>query len=109
MLECLLEEYKTLSCVCGYHEYQRVWTAAVGEELCCKRETRQNPRDPYAVVVKKDGISQLAIYHKDVFIIFNERWKIFMCLIFTVWVNHETFLPSKLLQTMVHHFVQCEV
>ena len=24
-----------------------------------------------------------------------------MCLIFTVWLNRETFLPSKLLQTTV--------
>ena len=46
-----------LSCVCGYHEYQRVWMAAVGEELCCKRETR-------AVVVKKDGITVGHLPHK---------------------------------------------
>ena len=38
---------------------------------------------------------------KDVFITFNESWIIFMCLIFAVWLNHETFLPSKLLQTTV--------
>ena len=36
---------------------------------------------------------------KDVFIIF--LWKIFMYLIFTVWLNRETFLPSKLLQTTI--------
>ena len=29
---------------------------AVGEELRCKREKPQNPTDPYAVVVKEDGI-----------------------------------------------------
>ena len=52
-----MEEYETLSCVHGFHEYQRVWTVAVGEELCCKKETPRNPRDPYAVVVKKDGIT----------------------------------------------------
>ena len=28
--------------------------------------------------------------------------KKFMCLIFAVWLNHETFLPSKILQPMVH-------
>ena len=52
-----------LSCVCGYHEYQRVWMVrsgwrpAVGEELRCERERPQNPADPYAVVVKEDGIT----------------------------------------------------
>ena len=46
-----------LSCVRGYHEYQRVWMAAVGKELWCERERPLNPRDPYAVVVKKDGIT----------------------------------------------------
>ena len=54
-----------LSCVHGYHEYQRVcqsgWRArrmtAVGEELWCERERPQNPMDPYAVVVKKDDIT----------------------------------------------------
>ena len=30
---------------------------AVGEELQCERERHQNPVDPYAVVVKKDGIT----------------------------------------------------
>ena len=56
-----------LSCVCGYHEYQRVlmarlgWrpssVAAVGEELWCERERLQNPTDPCAVVVKKNSIT----------------------------------------------------
>ena len=63
----IMEEYETLSCVCGYHEYQRVWMARsgwrpnlmveVGEELRCERERPRNPMDPYAVVVKKDGIT----------------------------------------------------
>ena len=35
----------------------RVWTVAVGEELCYERETPHNPTDLYAVVVKKDGIT----------------------------------------------------
>ena len=52
-----MKEYETLSCVRGYHEYQRVWTVAVGKELYFKREMRQNPRYPYAIVVKKDGIT----------------------------------------------------
>ncbi len=32
----------------GCHTYQIVWTAVVGEELPCQRET-VNPRDPFAV------------------------------------------------------------
>ena len=31
--------------------------ATVEEELRCERERPQNPTDPYAVVVKKDGIT----------------------------------------------------
>ena len=52
---------------CGYHEYQRVWMAhsgwqpssmaAVGEVLRCERERPRNPMDPYAAVVKKEGIT----------------------------------------------------
>ncbi len=37
----------------GYHTYQRVCTAVVGEELPCQRET-VNPRDLFAVAVLKD-------------------------------------------------------
>ena len=61
-----MEEYKTLICVRGYHEYQRVWTAAVGEEfpVLFKRETRQNPRYLYAIVVKKDDITVGHLPHK---------------------------------------------
>ena len=44
------------SSVRGYHEYQRIWTATVGEELQCEKERPRNPRDLYAVVVKKDDI-----------------------------------------------------
>ena len=39
-----------LSCVCGYHEYQRIWMVAVGEELWYERKRPRNPKDPYAVV-----------------------------------------------------------
>ena len=30
---------------------------AVGEEFQCERERSRNPTNPYAVVVKKDGIT----------------------------------------------------
>ena len=55
-----MEEYETLSGVCGYHEYQRVWMVCLewwqcrGKELQCERERLQNPTDPYA---EKDGIT----------------------------------------------------
>ena len=39
----------------GYHVYQAIWVAAVGEELACEREPT-NISDRYAVAVVKDGI-----------------------------------------------------
>ena len=57
----IMEEYKTLSCVHGYHEYQM---AVVEKEFWCERERPRNPRDPYAVVVKKDGIHSAIAYSK---------------------------------------------
>lgn len=47
-------EVSKRSVVRGYHVYKDVWTAAIGEELVCKRE-RGNSHDIYAVAVKKDG------------------------------------------------------
>ncbi len=41
--------------VMGYHTDQSVWTAVVGEELPCQRET-VNPRDPFVVAVLKDEV-----------------------------------------------------
>ena len=40
------------SCVKGYHIYQELWEAVIGEELQCQRE-RDNPADIYAVAVRK--------------------------------------------------------
>jgi len=42
-------EFKTDSFVHGYHV---CWTPVIGEQLVCERE-EGNPRDRYAVVVKK--------------------------------------------------------
>jgi len=42
-------EFETDSFVCGYHV---CWTVVIGEQLVCEREER-NPRDRYAVAVKK--------------------------------------------------------
>ena len=38
----------------GYHEYQSIWQARVGENLTCIREP-SNVRDPYAVAVTKSS------------------------------------------------------
>ena len=38
------------SCICGYHVYNDIWTATVGEELECAREVG-NAKDRYAVSV----------------------------------------------------------
>ena len=37
----------------GYHVYKDIWTAAVGEELTCRRE-KFNAADPFAVAVVKE-------------------------------------------------------
>ena len=50
-----MEMYERACCVRGYHVYQHVWSAAVGQVLSCEREPT-NSRDRYAVVVKKDGV-----------------------------------------------------
>ena len=34
----IIEEYETFTCVCGCHEYQRVWKAAVGKNFASKRK-----------------------------------------------------------------------
>ena len=50
----IMEELSRLSCVRGYHVYQDVWDAAIGEILTCEREP-SNSQDRYAVAVKKEG------------------------------------------------------
>ena len=47
-----MEETEKDCCIRGYHVYKDIWEAAVGESLTCERETN-NPRDRYAVAVKK--------------------------------------------------------
>lgn len=42
------------SMVRGYHEYQSVWDAPIGETLLCEREVG-NIHDTFAVAIKKDG------------------------------------------------------
>ena len=42
--------------VCGYHIYQDIWTAVVGEQLQCLRE-EDNAEDRYAIAVTIDGVT----------------------------------------------------
>jgi len=44
-------EFKTDSFVCGYHVY---WMLVIREKLVCERE-EGNPRDRYAVAIKKSN------------------------------------------------------
>ena len=46
----------------GYHEYQSIWEAEVGENLTCIREPG-NVRDPYAVAVTKVTESSTIVAH----------------------------------------------
>ncbi len=48
-----METFEKETCVRGYHAYEAIWGAAVGEELECRRE-RSNRVDRYAVAVVKD-------------------------------------------------------
>jgi len=47
-------EMRIHSCIRGYHVYNAIWTASVGEELPCRREVT-NAIDQYAVAVVKDS------------------------------------------------------
>lgn len=59
----MAEAWAGVSCVRGYHVYQDVWTAAIGEELVCQLE-RGNAHDIYAVAVKRDNVVVGHLAHK---------------------------------------------
>ena len=48
--------YAFKSMVRGYHVYQEMWVADVGEELSCVKET-ENHRDPFSVAVVRFGVT----------------------------------------------------
>ena len=50
-----MEVFECDSCVRGYHEYSRTWTANMGEILPCVVEAN-NPKNRYAVSITKAGI-----------------------------------------------------
>ena len=49
-----MTEWEVDSCVHGYHVYEAIWAAALGEQIGCVREPL-NAMDRYAVALKKDG------------------------------------------------------
>ena len=51
----LIISHEEDSCICGYHLYQSIWTAVVGESLVCEKEPL-NSSDRYAVAVLKDDV-----------------------------------------------------
>ena len=52
----MAEEFKTDSSVRSYHAYQGNWTPIIDEQLNCEREREdENPRDRYAVAIKRSG------------------------------------------------------
>ena len=53
----------------GYHEYQSIWEAEVGENLTCIREPG-NVRDPYAVAVTKPESSTIVGHVPGRFVLF---------------------------------------
>ena len=71
--------------ICGYHEYQSIWEAEVGENLMCIREPG-NVRDPYAVAVTKPESST---------IVGHVPRKIYVC----------SFFENGLLTLQIVHFL----
>ena len=53
----LLVNFETPSYIKGYHEYQKIWTPFLQEELCGEMEPA-NPVDKYAVAVKKNNVAE---------------------------------------------------
>ena len=51
----LLVNFETPSYIKGYHEYQKIWTTFIEEELCGEIEPA-NPVDKYAVAAKKNNV-----------------------------------------------------
>ena len=59
----------------GYHEYQSIWEAEVGENLTCIREPG-NVRDSYAVAVTKRESSTIIVGHvsRKMSALFLRKW-----------------------------------
>ena len=74
--------YKEDSCIRGYHLYQAIWIAVVGECLVCQREPL-NSSDRYAVAVMKDDVivSHLPRYLSRVLSLFLLRNGTIECIV----------------------------
>ena len=68
-------EFRKKLCMRGYHVYNDIWEAAVGEMLVCVREPR-NAHDSYVVIIRGG--------------------KIFAGLIFVVGGTHENFNTTEI-------------
>lgn len=70
----LIMELHLQCCVRGYHIYKAIWTAAIGEELPCIRET-SNVTDRYSVAVTKDDVivGHLPKKYSKIFLLFIRR------------------------------------
>ena len=51
----LLVNFETPSYIKGYHEYQKIWTPVLQEDLCGEMEPAK-PLDKYAVAIKKNNV-----------------------------------------------------
>ena len=76
-------EFRKKLCVCGYHVFNDIWEAAVGEMLFCMREPR-NAHDRYTVVGGN-----------------HSWWQIFVGLIFMVEETHVNLNTTKISVYMV--------
>ena len=50
-----MKSFSTDSCVRGYHVYNDIWEASVGEELSCQCEDGKSA-DHFAVAIKRSGV-----------------------------------------------------
>ena len=50
-----IDTYEFVTMACGYHQYQSIWSAVVGEELPYRIEL-SNPHDLFAVAICKFDI-----------------------------------------------------
>ena len=73
----MAEEFETNSSVHGYHVYQDNWTCVVGEQLIQERE-EGNPRDCYAVAIKKSKPHAMQYFNGFLFV-YKTRWCHFLC------------------------------
>ena len=49
-----MEVFQKETCVQGYHVYESIWVAAIGEEIQCQQEL-SNTVDRYTVAIIRDG------------------------------------------------------